>query len=542
MIVCIKFDPKFDDMVTSPVSLRSFSPPMAIGLLLLSGVILLLAIYFYFAASNPNSGSFSDSVRYLFMADYYRGAPNALTAQMARESMFPPVFPFILCLFGAGTEAITTAHIVTILTLLVACVMYLWWLTIQRLTVNEGLMALVLLLLLPGVFFHSLLIISEFLFLAMALGSLAAMEKSRSADYWILIAAVLVGLSITTRTIGIALLPSLFLACRSMGYRKLILTAAFSLGPYVLWQLMRDSSMAGRGYMGVFSLYLQQFSVMEIFHNLGYQLQVIWQSWIRIFDRLLASQVVVLHSILLVMVAPVFVLRLTRLQFEAVFLLVYLGIIVLWPFPNELERFMIILVPIFLFYCLLFIKQLAKKFELSAISPVLKAGIFGVILISIAPSLFGILHRYLMPAPEELNAHRYSKTWYEQLSDSETILTAEKFERLYQLLRAVDDHLEEDECVYTTARDIVTLYSHRQGKNLPKDLYRNADDGYHIDINEMDQCNYVLMIALQPVQVPAYVSMYPIQALGEHMDPILYSSITHDEVEQVVAAFVEIVR
>lgn len=542
MIVCVKFDPIFVDVVSLQVSKRSFSTSIATGLLLLAGVILLLGVYFYFAASNPNSGSFSDSVRYLFMADYYRGTPNALTVQMARESMFPPAFPFVLAVFGAGTEAITTAHTVTTLTLLLSCGMYFWWLSTQQLTVNEGLMALVLLLLLPGVFLHSLLIISEFLFLAMVLGSLAAMEKSRSADYWILIAAVLVGLSITTRTIGIALLPGLFLACRSLGYRKLILAAGLSLGPYVLWQLMRDSSLAGRGYVGVFSLYLEQFSLVEIFQNLGYQLQMIWQSWIRIFDRLLAFQVVVLHSLLLIIVAPVFVSRLVRLKYEAVFLLVYLGIILLWPFPKELERFMIMLVPIFLFYCLLFIKHAVRKFELSAISHMLKAGIFGVILISITPSLFGILHRYSMPAPEELNVHRFSKSWYEQASDSNTILTAQKFESLYQLLWAVDDHLSEDECVYTTARDIVTLYSRREGKNLPKDLYRNADDGYRLDITELDQCDYVLMIALQPVQVPAYVSMYPIQALGEHMDPVLYSSITHDGVEQVVAAFVEIVR
>jgi len=523
-------------------SIRFISTSVATGVLLLTGVILLLAVYFYFAASNPNSGSFSDSVRYLFMADYYRGAPSALTAQMARESMFPPMFPFILSLFGAGTEAISTAHIVTTLTLLTVCVMYFWWLSTQQLTVNDRLMLLLLLLLLPGIFFHSLLITSEFLFLSLVLGSLAAMEKSRSADYWILLAALMVGLSITSRTIGIALLPSLFLACHSMGYRKVILAAVLSLGPYILWQLLRDSSMAGSGYVGVFSQYLEQFSLTEIFLNLGIQLQMIWQNWIRIFDPLLAIHVVLLHSLLLIMVAPIFFLRLSRLKCEAVFLLVYLGIITLWPFPHELERFMIILVPIFLFYCLLFITHIIQKFELSAISPVLKAAIFGIILLSITPSVLRVLHRYSMPVPEELNAHRYSKSWYEQTSDANTILTARKFESLYQFLRVIDDHIDEDECVYATARDLFTLYSHREGKILPTDLYQNADDGFRFDITELDQCKYVLMISLQAIQVPEFVSMYPIQALGKHVDPILFSKITHEGVEQVSVALVKIVR
>ena len=523
-------------------SRNSFGSFSTTGVLLLVGIVLLLAIYFYFAISNPNSGAFSDSVRYLFMADYFHGVTDALTAQMAHESIFPPMFPFILSVFGAGTETISTAHIVVVLALVIACAVYFWWLSLYQVTVNERLMTLLLLLLLPGVFFQALLITSEFLFLAWVLGSLAAMEKSRSNDNWILLAALLAGLSIATRTIGIALLPSLILACRSMGYRKLILAAVLSLGPYLLWQLLRDSSLDSRGYMEIYSLYLDQFSFADIIHNFGIHLQLIWEIWIRIFDRMAATHTVLLHTLLLISVSPVFVLRVARLKSEAVFLLVYLVIIMLWPFPREIERFVIILVPIFLFYCLLAIKYIIRKYELSAISHLLAAAIFGFILISITPSLYNVLHRYSMPAPEELSAHRYSKSWYEKISDSDTIASAQRIEKVYQLLRAVDDHISEEECVYTTARDFVTLYSRREGKTLPRDLYRNADDGYLFEINELDKCNYVVMIPLRAIQVPEYVSMYPIQALKKHMDPILVSTFTHNEVEQVVSVFAKIVR
>ena len=74
------------------------------------------------------------------MADYFHGGADALTEQMARESIFPPMFPFMLSAFGAGTETISTAHMVVVLALLLTCAVCFWWLSLHQVTVNERLM------------------------------------------------------------------------------------------------------------------------------------------------------------------------------------------------------------------------------------------------------------------------------------------------------------------------------------------------------------------------------------------------------------------
>jgi len=528
--------------VSGPAPGKAFVGSKVTPVLLLAGIIGLLSLYFYFAASNQYSGSFSDSVRYLFMADYFRGATDSLTVLMAQESMFPPLFPLMLSMFGAGTENIAGGHLVTVLTLALACAAFFWWLTEQQLRLNERLLLLLLLLLLPGIFFHSLVIASEFLFLALVLASLAAMKKSNSSDKWILVAAILVGLSIATRTIGIALLPSLFLACRAFGYRKLILAAVLSLAPYLLWQLLRESTFASIGYLEVFSLYLEQFSFSEIIHNLGFQLRLMWREWIQIYDRTLATQVVLIHSVLLAAVGVVFLARLAKLKSEAVFLLVYLGIIAFWPFPQELERFTVILVPVFLFYCLMAVAYFIAKFQLPAMGGLLKISVFAIILVSIVPSLLFTWHRYSLPAPREVSGHRFSSTWYNSAVDTDAVFTARKIESLYQMTRAIAEHVPEGECVYTTVADIVSLYSGRRGTKLPLDLYANAESGYGYDIKRLDQCDFVLMIGMEARPVREFVSMYPIRALDNHLDPILISNLTHNGAQHTAAAFAEIVR
>jgi len=120
------------------------------------------------------------------------------------------------------------------------------------------------------------------------------------------------------------------------------------------------------------------------------------------------------------------------------------------------------------------------------------------------------------------------------------IFRALKYEKLFQLAAAVDEHIGEDECVYTTMADIVSLYSRRKTEVLPLDMYDNAESGYGYDINRLDRCDYVLMIGMLAVPVREYVSMYPINALNNHLAPILLSNLNHNGRKQTAAAFAEI--
>ncbi len=511
-------------------------------MLLLAGIAGSLYLYFHFAGSNPYSGAFSDSVRYLFMADYFSGADSALTLQMVQESMFPPLFPLLLSLLGAGTDNFIAGHLVTVLSLVLACLSFFWWLSEHRLPLNQSLAVILLLLLLPGVFFQSLAIASEWLFLALVLASLAAMKRSEASPRWIYAAALLAGLSIVTRTVGIALLPSLFLACRPGALRKLPALAVLSLSPYLSWEILRDVQYSGVGYIAWYAVFVEQFGLAGVFRSMAYQLKMMWFSWILMFDRMAAMHVIVLHSLLLAVAAAVFAARLVKLKSEAVFLLAYLVIIAFWPFPDQVERFIFVLAPLYLFYGLLAVNWSVSRFGLAALGRLPEAAATAVILVSIVPSLLFYQHRFSLDAPDDIIGHRYSQKWYEAPTDRDMFFRTRKFDRLFEVASAIDEHIPEDECVYATFADVVSLYSGRKGVSLPFDMYRDSDSGPAYSLDKLELCDYVMMTGLRMKQVREYEAMYPIKALDGHLDPILVSNLTHEGKLYTVAAFARIVR
>ena len=85
----------------------------------------------------PHSGHglpSSDSVRYLFMADYlspYEAAagghePN-LAEQVFSTAQFPPLYPLALALLGAGSHRIALAHLITTVFLLASLAAFFAW-------------------------------------------------------------------------------------------------------------------------------------------------------------------------------------------------------------------------------------------------------------------------------------------------------------------------------------------------------------------------------------------------------------------------------
>lgn len=518
---------------------------LTVRFLLLAGIVLLLGFHFYFAASNLHAGyHFSDSVRYLFMADSYGGASDKLTVAAAGASLFPPFFPLVLNMLGGGSQAITAAHVITVLTMALACLSCFWWLSEEKMAFNTRLLIVLLLLLLPGTFELSMLIASEYLFQALVFAALAALRRNGQDGYWFLVASLLVGLSITTRTVGIALLPCLALVGWKLGYRRILASLLLALGPYVTWRLLRDSSGATVGYLEIYSAYFDQNSYSELIRNVGIQFQLIFQYWARIFDRWLSFHVLVIHGFLLLGAGAVFLLRLRRLKMDSVFLLFYLGIIGLWPFPHELERFTVILLPFFLFFCMLGVNGLAARFEERGpgFGRLLTAAIPMILLVTSLPTLLFYVQRFNMPAPPEISAQRFAPNWYKNLDPKITLFTAEKLGRIYHLMQEVEKQVPEDECIYTTQRYLVMLYTRRQANYLPLNMYENNGSGSDYDVSQLQECNYIIFLDVAVKQISRYDRMYPILAVQSQVEPILTSSMTLDGSDFIVAAFAKIIR
>ena len=141
---------------------------ISIGVLLSTAIAVVLLLYFSFGSRIEDAGySFSDSIHYLFMADYFFGARDAATRWVALNAYHPPFFPLFLGAFGGGAEAITLSHLLTYSRLAICAAASFWWFASVGLKVNERLALVMLFLVLPGTFLQSMMIVSEYLFLTL---------------------------------------------------------------------------------------------------------------------------------------------------------------------------------------------------------------------------------------------------------------------------------------------------------------------------------------------------------------------------------------
>ena len=175
-------------------------------------VFSILAI-FYAYVTHPStiSGTFSDSVFYLFMAEYFSGYPMdnpPLVSAVVSESVFPPLYPLLLSAFGVGTVDIGLAHWVTTATFITSFGALFLWLRACRVTTIPATILIALLAVTPGMFYHSLFISSEFLFLTALFLAFYLNEKESFGDsrYWLM--ALLFGMATLARSVGIIIFPA----------------------------------------------------------------------------------------------------------------------------------------------------------------------------------------------------------------------------------------------------------------------------------------------------------------------------------------------
>jgi hypothetical protein len=113
---------------------RSSAPVLAYYLLAGAVFLAIAAVYIALTYPDPITGFNSDSAHYLFMADtlspYHQTAGaehQRIAVRIWQTSPFPPGYPLVLALFGAGTQHISRAHLVTTGCLLAALLCLFCW-------------------------------------------------------------------------------------------------------------------------------------------------------------------------------------------------------------------------------------------------------------------------------------------------------------------------------------------------------------------------------------------------------------------------------
>jgi hypothetical protein len=267
---------------------------------------------------------------------------------------YPPGFTWLLAITGAS-ESSYGGHLVASIAMLLSLVLFGWWAYLKLGWVYAG-AVMVSFTLLPGAVLASMGILSEnpYLFASLAVLLLYTLIKTRSKFwpglYFLLLLSL--SLAILTRTVGIALAMALItVSVLDRNLRKdkrvlFLLIAFLSLILLLVWGLV-DPREKESDYLSLFGarLGVEKYDLTGNMALLfGYvrtnilAMPQAFNGYLALFNT--TAYFSIFSYIISAICVTSMVLRARQLRFDAIYLLFYFGIYALWPYPDEMYRFL----------------------------------------------------------------------------------------------------------------------------------------------------------------------------------------------------------
>jgi hypothetical protein len=280
-------------------------------------------------------------------------APGVAEATWPIHS-YPPGFPWLLAVTGASVST-HASHLVVSLCLLASITILGWSLLLNQGWVYGGLL-LACFVTLPGAVVSSMGILSENFFLLMSVSVLALYARIENTDdpsawSWALLYFI-VSVMFMTRTAGVAMIGALAviaaLGRQTEGSRRalLLLVAGGALATQLLWSFF-DPQSPSAGYLKTMSLILNEGSTSSIQRTVLFLDSVrtnavtLVASWNHYFTLSYEANWFFWVSLALLLTAMSATgVRALRLRLDAWYLLLYLAVLLVWPFPDEMLRFL----------------------------------------------------------------------------------------------------------------------------------------------------------------------------------------------------------
>ena len=374
----------------------------------LAGLALLLTAFtLWWAGSGTLLADFGgDNAVYFLTASHYSpyGAPHPAAAEFAANSIYPPLYPWLLALTGGGTS-LAAAHRVTALIIVLAGFAIYALARVLGLSRVEAvaivaLSAVARISLLEGLELHS-----EHLYLALWLAAATLLAEDTPRSRAVALAALAIGAAYLTRSFGITMVASfgLWLLLRRPPRAWF---AALLVALPVLYLVVTHHGNAR---------YAQSF--VELYQRLGVlarlvaNLRAVLPSWQGVFGELGQAGFLPLLPVAVALLASVgLATRLRDWRFDSLSEPAYVALMVVWPYPAEYQRMCYPLLPFALIYAVLGMRALAPRVDArySAALPLLMS------LAAVAPFALLVQSRLLAPpADPRLAPYVRSSPWFE---------------------------------------------------------------------------------------------------------------------------------
>ncbi len=479
--------------------------------ILLSGVLLLAGLYAVWLWTDALTDLGGDSAGYLIISRLYSPyhAASAATLAFKNAIITPPLFPLLLTLVDGGYHFLA-AHLLVGGFAVASSIALYWWLS------NEGfrwwIAALVALLfaILPITMQTAFNIWTEFPYLFFSMAAIALLTRTPNGptrtDWYG--AAAMVACSCLIRVAALPLLAAflLYLALRRPGqWLAMALTAAL---PFIIWALYSSLNERGAGsYVNHFVDVYAGDPVGKLIMQCRIEYGAVFHAWKTGWLQYSSSGE--LHGIVTgfwYVCIVGWLVRLVRLKFDAIYGLLYLAELFMWPHPEEAARYSFVLYPLFIGSGFLLLALLPKRMAEPGGRPYLTATAVVVMLLTVLPAAVHDLDLFNADIPPEIEAARHTQDWYTN-SRYYAVADGYYYQRLFRHIGAIGEQVAPGECVYAIKPTLVTLFADRTGEGPPKISAGEAQFNA-----EIGKCRYAYVLPFPSPSFPQ--ALYPMDRLG----------------------------
>ncbi|HWA39924.1 MAG TPA: hypothetical protein VG873_18880 [Burkholderiales bacterium] len=376
------------------MSWHTNSAAWAVGVLALAAAATWIAF-----ARQPGLGTFADdSVSYLVMAQVFspwHAAAAPVASVFPLEAFHPPLFPLVLALVGASHD-FSLAHGVNAV-LLAACLPLVFQVALRWLGATlPAILATLAVLTLPALWIHVRGILSEPLFCLLLLATVMLLEARIGTRARLTGLAALFAALALTRTVGLAVAMGYALwavtrpgtpAQRAAG----ALPALAALAAYALWIALRPAAVADPNAGAAADRLGEVLTApASLAGGLARQALAMAEAWTGSLMLFWVEGAYTRPAVAgLVGVLALAGLCLRRARPDTWMVGAYLVTYLLWPFYDQMTRFLFPVVPLLVLYAFVPLARLAERMR----RPALPALILFLVVLSLTAPALGFIHQ-----------------------------------------------------------------------------------------------------------------------------------------------------
>ena len=418
-------------------------------------VVFLLAAWLTVPAAPP---AFDwDDAYYAWMTEWFSGrqAHREVAWAMMQARQYPPLLPVVMSLTGSFLEAQSPALLLNAAFLALAACALAFWLARLGLSPLSCIAGGLLLAFNPVMLSYGPALISEPLFLLLTVAALLCWNQGRDDGRWVFAAGLLAGLAVATRSAGWALVVALVLGPllqrRWGAFRALLPGLALGLAVHFL---LKSRLPPAHSYV---EGYLDNLSQMGFSFLVG-QLQALWQGLVSLCGSVVGA------AVLTVLVLPGLAGGIRKGSVHAWYVLVSLGMIIAWPFPGQMDRFLWVLVPPLLASAAETLKFAAHGRTAAVAAP---AALMLVLLLSLPGGLYRSAERILNGPGGELASFTRSADWTRPEDRATALVNAQVRQRLIEDAREIGELTQSRDCIYSELPAVVSFHGRRVAFGSP---------------------------------------------------------------------------